>query len=68
MRFLDPKNDLIFKCVFGENKDIVISLLNALLPLEPDEYVASVEYLPAELVPELPGQLKNSIVDVRCID
>ena len=33
-RFLDPKADLTFKKVFGEHKHLVMSLLNALLPLK----------------------------------
>ena len=48
MRYLDPKADLTFKKVFGEHPDLVISLLNALLPLEPEEEVMEIEYLPAE--------------------
>lgn len=67
MRYLDPKADLTFKKVFGEHPDLVISLLNALLPLELEEEVMEIEYLPAELVPENPLR-KNSIVDVRCKD
>ena len=67
MRYLDPKADLTFKKVFGEHPDLVISLLNALLPLETEEEVVEIEYLPAELVPENPLR-KNSIVDVRCKD
>lgn len=68
MRYLDPKADLTFKKVFGEHPDLVISLLNALLPLDSeDEKIVSIEYLPAELVPETPLK-KNSIVDVRCKD
>ena len=58
---------MTFKKVFGEHPDLVISLLNALLPLETDEEVMEIEYLPAELVPENPLR-KNSIVDVRCKD
>lgn len=68
MKYLDPKADLTFKKVFGEHPDLVISLLNALLPLETeDEKIESVEYLPIELVPDTPLK-KNSIVDVRCKD
>ncbi len=67
MRYLDPKADLTFKKIFGEHKDLLMSLLNALLPLEKDRQVDSLEYLPAELVPDLPLG-KNSIVDVRCKD
>lgn len=67
MRYLDPKADLTFKKIFGEHKDLLMSLLNALLPLEKDRQVESLEYLLAELVPDLPLG-KNSIVDVRCKD
>lgn len=68
MRYLDPKADLTFKKVFGEHPDLIKSFLNALLPFETeDEKIVSLEYLPAELVPETPLK-KNSIVDVRCRD
>lgn len=66
-KYLDPKADLTFKKVFAEHKDLMISFLNALLPLGRDQQIASVEYLPAELVPENPLQ-KDTIVDVRCVD
>ena len=64
MRYLDPKNDLVFKKVFSRPR-LLKSFLNALLPLAAP--VESLEYLPAELVPEIPG-MKHSIVDVRCVD
>ena len=68
MRYLDPRNDLTFKKVFGEHPDLLISFLNALMPFaSEDDYIESVEYLPAEIVPETPFS-KDSIVDVRCID
>ena len=67
MRYLDPRADLTFKRIFGEHKDLVISLLNALLPLDDDHLVKSVEYIPVEMVPDNPLK-KNSIVDVRCHD
>ena len=67
MRYLDPKADLTFKKVFGRHPDLLISLLNALLPLSDDEQIESVEYLQSELVPEL-YEHKNSIVDVLCKD
>ncbi len=67
MRYLDPKADLTFKKIFGEHKDLLISLLNALLPLDDDGQIESIEYLSPELVPDnYVG--KNSIVDVRCCD
>jgi len=67
MRYLDPKNDLTFKKIFGENPDILIDFLNAILPLDAGKQVVSLEYLPFEQVPRIPG-LKNSIVDVKCTD
>jgi predicted transposase/invertase (TIGR01784 family) len=66
-RYLDPKNDLTFKRIFGEHPDLLISFLNALMPLAPDRKIVSVTYLPAEQVPENPLK-KNSIVDVKCQD
>lgn len=67
MRYLDPKNDLTFKKVFGQHPHLLRSFLNALLPLPEGSFIESLEYLPAELVPEIP-LIKNSIVDVRCKD
>ena len=66
-KYLDPKADLTFKLVFGEHPDLVMSLLNALLPLADDGQITSVEYMTPEMVPENPGK-KDSVVDVRCID
>ena len=67
MRYLNPKADLTFKHVFGEHPDLVMSLLNALLPLTPEQEITDIEYLASEMVPENPLR-KNSIVDVRCKD
>jgi len=64
-RYLDPKNDLTFKRIFGEHKHLCMSLLNNMLPL--DKPIVSIEYLPSELMPTIPEK-KNSIVDVRCTD
>ena len=66
-KYLDPKADPTFKLVFGEHPDLVMSLLNALLPLDEDGQITSVEYMTPEMVPENPGK-KDSVVDVRCID
>jgi predicted transposase/invertase (TIGR01784 family) len=67
MNYLDPKNDLTFKKVFGKHPHLLKSFLNAILPLQEGTLIESLEYLPAELVPENPLQ-KYSIVDVRCRD
>jgi predicted transposase/invertase (TIGR01784 family) len=67
MRYLDPKNDLAFKKIFGEHPHLLRSFLNALLPLGHGREIVSLEYLPAELVPEVP-LMKYTVVDVRCMD
>lgn len=67
MKYLNPRADLTFKRIFGEHPDLVISLLNALLPLKAGEEITDIEYLPSELVPDNPLR-KFSIVDVRCRD
>ena len=64
--YLDPKNDLTFKRVFGEHKHLCKSLLNSMLPLE--KPVIDIEYQTGELIPELAKILRNTLVDVRCID
>ena len=66
-KYLNPKADVTFKKVFGEHPDLVMSLLNALLPLDDSQQIQQVEYLTPEMVPDNPGK-KNSIVDVRCKD
>jgi predicted transposase/invertase (TIGR01784 family) len=78
-KYLDPRADLTFKKIFGErlrvgeqssgmHKNLVISLLNALLPLKDDERVESIEYWPADQIPERTEAEKYSIVDVCCKD
>ena len=66
-RYLDPKNDLTFKRIFGEHPELLIHFLNAVMPFEPDRHIIEIAYLPAEQVPDNPGK-KNSIVDVKCKD
>jgi predicted transposase/invertase (TIGR01784 family) len=66
-KYLDPKVDFLFKKIFGENKDLIISFLNSLLPLEVGQEIVKIEYLSPEQVPKT-ALGKNSIVDVRCID
>lgn len=65
--YLDPKNDVTFKKVFGQHQRVLISFLNALLPLKPEQQVVAVEYLNTEVLPVLPAQ-KTTVVDIRCRD
>jgi predicted transposase/invertase (TIGR01784 family) len=64
--YLDPKNDLTFKRVFGEHKHLCMSLINNMLPLK--KPVVEIEYQTGELIPELTDVLRNTIVDIRCTD
>ena len=64
--YLDPKNDLTFKRVFGEHKHLCMSLINSMLPLK--KPIISIEYQTGELIPELADVLRHTIVDVRCTD
>jgi predicted transposase/invertase (TIGR01784 family) len=66
-RYLDPKHDLPFKKVFGEHKPLLISFLNALLPLPEGREIVAIEYLSPEQVPRN-SRAKHSIVDVKCVD
>jgi predicted transposase/invertase (TIGR01784 family) len=66
-RYLDPKYDLPFKLIFGEHKNLCISLINSMLPFDEDRKVVSIEYETVELVPQI-KDLKHSVVDVRCKD
>ena len=43
-KYLSPKADLTFKLVFAEHKDLMMSFLNALLPLAEDAPITSIEY------------------------
>ena len=67
IKYLDPKADLTFKKIFGNHPDLLISLLNALLPLKKDQEIESIEYLPTEMIPVDPIH-KDTIVDGRCKD
>ena len=66
-KYLDPKIDVLFKKIFGENKELLISFLNSLLPLQDKQEIVTIEYLSPEQVPNT-ALGKNSIVDVKCID
>jgi hypothetical protein len=50
-RYLDPKADVVFKKIFGEHPNILISFLNAVLPLAPDNPIVELSYLPNEQFP-----------------
>ena len=53
-KYLDPKADVTFKKVFGERKNLVTSLLSAMLPLAEGKQIEKIEYLPSEIAPRTP--------------
>jgi predicted transposase/invertase (TIGR01784 family) len=44
-RYVNPKNDLIFKRIFGDHPELLKSFLNALLPLPDDALIDSLQLL-----------------------
>jgi predicted transposase/invertase (TIGR01784 family) len=66
-RYLDPKADVVFKKIFGEHPNLLMSFLNAVLPLSADAPIVELHYLPTEQVPQIP-EFKRTIADVKCKD
>jgi len=69
MRFADPKSDIAFKKIFGnENRgEILISFLNAVLDLAEGKRILEVEILNPYQAPRIEG-LRESTLDVRASD
>jgi len=69
MKFVDIKNDIAFRKIFGnENKkEILISFLNAVLELPKGKRITYVEIKNPYQLPEI-KDLKSSILDVRATD
>ncbi len=69
MKFVDIKNDIAFRKIFGnENKkEILISFLNAVLELPKGKKIKNVEIKNPYQLPEI-KDLKSSILDVRATD
>ena len=69
MKFVNPKNDIAFKKIFGNDnkKEILISFLNAILDLKGIKEIESIEILNPYQVPHL-IDFKQSTLDVRAKD
>jgi predicted transposase/invertase (TIGR01784 family) len=67
-RFLNPKNDLTFKRIFGseQNKDILIHFLNDMF-VRSTNPIEDVEFIKPIMEPER-NELRVSIIDVLCTD
>ena len=68
-KFLNPKNDVAFKRIFGseKNKDILIHFLNDMLSFKSKKPIKEVTFLKTHQDPEIASK-KESIVDVLCQD
>jgi predicted transposase/invertase (TIGR01784 family) len=68
-KFLDPKNDLAFRRIFGseKNKSILIHFINDILALEGPDQIQEVNFQPTIQDPEIAAK-KQSVVDVLCKD
>ncbi len=69
MKFVDIKNDVAFRKIFGNQKKsvVLISFLNAVLGLEESNRIVKVTIIDPYLLPRLKGE-KSSIIDVRATD
>jgi hypothetical protein len=69
VKFVDVKNDVAFRKIFGNEhkKIILVSFLNAVLDLEGQHRVKDVTLLNPFQLPRLSGE-KSSIIDVRATD
>lgn len=69
MKFVDIKNDIAFRKIFGnENrKEVLISFLNAVLLLQDNYKIVNVDILTPYQLPDLKGG-KVTIVDVKAKD
>ena len=68
-KFLDPKNDVAFKKIFGteKNKDILIHFLNDMLVFKEQKPIVDVSFLKTVQDPDISSK-KTSVVDVLCTD
>ncbi|WP_353278439.1 Rpn family recombination-promoting nuclease/putative transposase [Wolbachia endosymbiont (group A) of Udea olivalis] len=68
-KFLDPKNDVSFKRIFGteKNRDILIHFLNDILGFTGKNEIKDIEFLNTIQDPDIAAK-KQSIVDVLCRD
>jgi predicted transposase/invertase (TIGR01784 family) len=68
-KFLEPKNDIAFKKIFGteKNKDILIHFLNDMIKFKENGPIINVNFLKTVQDPQTAAK-KTSIVDILCKD
>ena len=66
-KFLNPKNDVAFRRIFGteKNKDILIHFINDVLGLSGDDIIKEVKFLSPIQEPDIAAK-KQSVIDVLC--
>ncbi len=69
MKFVDVKNDVAFRKIFGNEQKtvILISFLNSVLKLEGDRRIAHISFINPYLLPRIVGE-KASVIDIRARD
>lgn len=69
LKYLDPKNDVAFKRIFGteKHKDILIRFINDILGFTGSSAIKNVTFLSPVQDPEIASK-KQSILDVLCKD
>jgi predicted transposase/invertase (TIGR01784 family) len=69
MKFVNPKNDVAFKKIFGDihHTEILISFLNAVLGLEDERQIQLIEVLNPYQVPQI-DIFKETVLDIRATD
>ncbi|HID16438.1 MAG TPA: Rpn family recombination-promoting nuclease/putative transposase [Candidatus Atribacteria bacterium] len=69
MKFADPKNDLAFKKIFGDESrsEVLISFLNSILNFKGSKLIKKATIANPYQVPQI-KDLKESIVDVKAIN
>ncbi len=69
MRFVNPKNDIAFKKIFGseDKSNILISFLNSVLGLTDDKEIQAVALLNPYQTPKLTS-FKSTILDIKATD
>ena len=66
MKFADPKNDIAFKKIFGDENhtEVLISFLNAVLDFKDDNAIKSITLANPYQIPKIP-ELKETILDIK---
>ena len=66
MKFADPKNDIAFKKIFGDenHKEVLISFLNSILNFKNENKIVDVILVNPYQVPKI-EELKETILDIK---